>query len=164
MLLIAPRSNCINCAAASNSIPRDANMGSDRFRSGLRAGSFGGKSPPSEYITPCEFRRALGAMLTLSKWAETWRALLEPRCRQKVIERWLATCSLPDGQQQYLHTVLREVEEVIRRTFEKSAAPSPNRGSGARWIRQYGVHRKITVAPPLPGVRYEEPEAANAQR
>jgi len=45
---------------------------------------------------------------------ETWQQLMELRCQREVIERWLASCSLPDGTQQNLHAKLREVEDQLQ--------------------------------------------------
>ena len=44
----------------------------------------------------------------------TCHRLMELRCQREVIERWLASCPLPDGTQQNLHAKLREVEDQLQ--------------------------------------------------
>jgi len=53
-------------------------------------------------------------MVTPTKSAETWQALMELRCRREVIERWLASQVLPDGLQQSLRTMPGEIEDQLR--------------------------------------------------
>jgi hypothetical protein len=53
-------------------------------------------------------------MQTAAKSAETWQALMEMRCRQEVLERWLASQVLTDNLQQSLRTMLSEVEDQLR--------------------------------------------------
>ena len=53
------------------------------------------------------------AMLTPAKPDETWQTLIALRCRQEIIERWLASQILPDGLRQILHAMLREVEDQL---------------------------------------------------
>jgi hypothetical protein len=45
---------------------------------------------------------------------EAWQRFMELRCRREVIERWLASCSLPDGMQPHLHVMLHEVEDQLQ--------------------------------------------------
>ena len=49
-----------------------------------------------------------------SESGETWQRFMELRCRREVIERWLTSCSLPDGTQQNLRAILREVEDQLQ--------------------------------------------------
>ena len=44
---------------------------------------------------------------------EMWQELVELRCQREVTERWLASCSLPDGMQHYLYAMLREINEQL---------------------------------------------------
>ena len=46
---------------------------------------------------------------------DAWEELMELRCRRQVIERWLASCSLPDSLQQYLYAMLREIDDQLPR-------------------------------------------------
>jgi hypothetical protein len=48
-----------------------------------------------------------------AKSGESWQQLMELRCQREVIERWLASCSLPDGLQQYLYATLREIDDQL---------------------------------------------------
>jgi len=53
-------------------------------------------------------------MITPAKSADTLHALMQLRCRQEILERWLASQILPNGLQQSLRTMLAEVEEQLR--------------------------------------------------
>jgi hypothetical protein len=53
-------------------------------------------------------------MLTQAKSAETWQALMQMRCRQEILERWLASEVLPSGLRQGLQGMLHEVEDQLR--------------------------------------------------
>jgi hypothetical protein len=53
-------------------------------------------------------------MLTTAKSAETWQALMEMRCRQEILERWLASQLLTENLQHSLRTMLSEVEDQLR--------------------------------------------------
>jgi hypothetical protein len=53
-------------------------------------------------------------MLTTAKSAETWQALMEMRCRQEVLERWLASQVLTENLQHSLRTMLSEVEDQLQ--------------------------------------------------
>ena len=44
---------------------------------------------------------------------ETWRELIDLRCQREVIDRWLASCSLPDGLQQYPYAMLGEIDDRL---------------------------------------------------
>jgi hypothetical protein len=46
--------------------------------------------------------------------ADTVHALMQLRCRQEVLQRWLASQILPMGLQQSLPAMLTEVEEQLR--------------------------------------------------
>jgi hypothetical protein len=48
-------------------------------------------------------------MVTPTKSAEAWQALMELRCKREVLERWLASHVLPEGLEQSLRTMLGEV-------------------------------------------------------
>ena len=58
--------------------------------------------------------QSLTAMVTPAKSAETWQALMELRCRREVLERWLASRSLPKDLAQTLEAMLAEVEEQLQ--------------------------------------------------
>jgi hypothetical protein len=58
--------------------------------------------------------QSLTAMVTPAKSAETWQALMELRCRQEVIGRWLSSCLIPGDLQQSLQAMLGEVEDQLR--------------------------------------------------
>ncbi len=51
---------------------------------------------------------------TSVKSGDTWEELIELRCQREVVERWLASCSLPDGLQQYLYPMLREIDDQVQ--------------------------------------------------
>jgi hypothetical protein len=53
-------------------------------------------------------------MLTPPKSSETWQLLIELRCQREVIERWLASCSLPNDLQQNLSAMLRDVDRRLQ--------------------------------------------------
>jgi len=53
-------------------------------------------------------------MVTPAISADTWHALMQLRCRQEILERWLASQVLPNGLQQSLRAMLAEVEEQLR--------------------------------------------------
>ena len=53
-------------------------------------------------------------MVTPAKSADSLHALMQLRCRQEILERWLASQILPGGLQQSLRTMLAEVEEQLR--------------------------------------------------
>ena len=53
-------------------------------------------------------------MFTPANSAETWQALVELRCRQEVLERWLASQVLPGYLRYGLHAMLGEVEEQLQ--------------------------------------------------
>jgi len=52
-------------------------------------------------------------MATPAKSAETWQALMELRCRQEIIERWLASQSVSSGLEQSLRGMLHEVQDQL---------------------------------------------------
>jgi hypothetical protein len=52
-------------------------------------------------------------MLTTAKSAETWQVLMEMRCRQEVLERWLASQVLTENLQHSLRAMLSEVEDQL---------------------------------------------------
>jgi hypothetical protein len=54
------------------------------------------------------------AVLTPAKSAEVVHTLMQLRCRQEILERWLASQVLTDGLQQGLRAMLAEVEEQLR--------------------------------------------------
>ena len=58
--------------------------------------------------------RAKGDLVNQAKSAETLHALMELRCRQEVIERWLVNQELPEGLRQSLRATLAEVEEQLK--------------------------------------------------
>ncbi len=45
---------------------------------------------------------------------DTVHALMQLRCRQEVLERWLASQVLPAGLQQGLYAMLAEVREQLK--------------------------------------------------
>jgi hypothetical protein len=53
-------------------------------------------------------------MSTQTKFAETWQALMQLRCRQEILERWLASEVLTTGLRQSLQAMLREVEDQLQ--------------------------------------------------
>jgi hypothetical protein len=53
-------------------------------------------------------------MLTPANSTETWQVLMELRCRQEVIERWLASGLLADDLQRSLQSMLGEVQDQVR--------------------------------------------------
>jgi hypothetical protein len=59
-------------------------------------------------------------MQTQAKFAETWQALTQLRCRHEILERWLASEVLPTGLQQSLQAMLREVEDQLRSLTDAS--------------------------------------------
>lgn len=52
-------------------------------------------------------------MSSPAKSADTLHALMQLRCRQEVLERWLASEVLPAGLQQSLHAMLAEVRQQL---------------------------------------------------
>lgn len=42
-----------------------------------------------------------------------WQELVELRCQREAIDRWLASCLLPDGLDQDLYAMLREINEQL---------------------------------------------------
>jgi hypothetical protein len=52
-------------------------------------------------------------MVTPAKSTETWQALMELRCRQEVIERWLASQTLSSGLEHSLRGMLHEVQDQL---------------------------------------------------
>jgi hypothetical protein len=48
-----------------------------------------------------------------TKSGETWQELVELRCQREIIDRWLASCSLPDALQQYLCGMLRNIDDRL---------------------------------------------------
>ena len=54
------------------------------------------------------------AMLTPEKSAETWQTLMQLRCRQEILERWLSSEILPNGLRQSLQAMLCEVDDQLR--------------------------------------------------
>jgi len=57
---------------------------------------------------------AEGSIITPAKSADTLHALMQLRCRQEILERWLASQIIPNGLQQGLRAMLTEVEEQLR--------------------------------------------------
>jgi hypothetical protein len=53
-------------------------------------------------------------MLTQAKSGENWQALVALRCRQEVIQRWLASQVLPSNLRQSLQAMLTEVEDQLQ--------------------------------------------------
>ena len=51
---------------------------------------------------------------TSAQSAGTWQELMDLRGQREVIERWLSSCSLPDGMQQYLHAMLGQIEDQLQ--------------------------------------------------
>ncbi len=54
------------------------------------------------------------AVLKPAESAEVVHTLMQLRCRQEILERWLASQVLTDGLQQGLRAMLAEVEEQLR--------------------------------------------------
>lgn len=48
------------------------------------------------------------------KSAEAWQSLVELGRRREIIQRWLASRSLPDDVRQSLQTMLREIEDQLQ--------------------------------------------------
>ena len=67
-------------------------------------------------------------MLTPPKSFETWQLLVELRCQREVIERWLASCSLPNDLQQNLSAMLRDVDRRLQ-TLTQEPQSEPDRGT-----------------------------------
>jgi hypothetical protein len=57
-------------------------------------------------------------MVALETSAETLQELTQLRCRQEILERWLASQVLPDGLEQGLRASLAEVEEQLKTLIE----------------------------------------------
>jgi len=53
-------------------------------------------------------------MLAPAKSAEPWQSLIELRSQREIIERWLASSSLPDSLKPALYAMLDEVEDQIQ--------------------------------------------------
>jgi hypothetical protein len=53
-------------------------------------------------------------MSTEAKFAETWQALMQLRCRHEILQRWLASEVLTTGLRQSLQAMLREVEDQLQ--------------------------------------------------
>jgi len=77
----------------------------------LERGFFRGEGP-SLLVQPAA--QTLSAMFTTAKSAETWQTLMELRCRREVLERWLASQTLPNDLEQGLQAMLCEVEDQIQ--------------------------------------------------
>jgi len=52
-------------------------------------------------------------MVNPAQSADTLHAFMQLRCRQEILERWLASQILPGGLQQSLRAMLAEVEEQL---------------------------------------------------
>ena len=55
----------------------------------------------------------LRQVATPAKSAETLHALMQLRCRQEILERWLASEVLPAGIEQSLRAMLDEVQDRL---------------------------------------------------
>jgi hypothetical protein len=54
------------------------------------------------------------AVLKSANPAEVVHTLMQLRCRQEILERWLASEVLTDGLRESLHGMLAEVEDQLR--------------------------------------------------
>lgn len=72
------------------------------------------KRPGYDFRTPKTAQDGKRKMVALETSAETLQALTQLRCRQEILERWLASRVLPDGLEQGLRASLAEVEEQLR--------------------------------------------------
>jgi hypothetical protein len=77
-----------------------------------------GHSPLSSVRVRSMFQQAS------AKSGDTWQELMELRCQREVIERWLASCSLPDDLQQNLYAMLREIDDQLQMRTKQLAVRS----------------------------------------